>query len=61
MIEKDQDPHICYNCDEEFVIHTPYDTEAAVSFCPFCGSEVEDSDIVDEDDFEDFDEEDESF
>ncbi len=55
MLEKDQEPHVCFECDAEFIIHTPYDVDDAVSFCPFCGSEVESSD--DEDD--DFDEEDE--
>jgi len=45
MLEQEKDPQICYNCDEEFVVQTPYDTEATVAFCPFCGSEVE-GDIV---------------
>lgn len=56
MLEQEKEPQICYNCDEEFVVHTPYETEASVEFCPFCGSEVE-SDIVqlDFDDEEDDD------
>lgn len=41
MIEQESQPHVCYNCDEEFVVSTPYQTEASVDFCPFCGSEVE--------------------
>lgn len=41
MIEQEKEPHVCYNCDEEFVVQTPYETEAIVAFCPFCGSEVE--------------------
>lgn len=48
--DEEHGPIICYNCDEEFVIHTPYKTEAIVSFCPFCGSEVEDIDEEVEDD-----------
>ena len=45
MIEQESQPHVCYNCDEEFIVSTPYETEAIVEFCPFCGSDVE----VDED------------
>ena len=42
MLEEDQEvPYICYNCDAEYVVHTPYKTEEPVSFCPFCGCEVE--------------------
>lgn len=54
MIEQEKQAHICYSCDEEFVVNTPYETEATVDFCPFCGSEVEASedDLIfdDEDD-----------
>lgn len=53
MLEQEKEAHICYSCDEEFVVNTPYETEATVDFCPFCGSEVEGS----EDDLM-FDEED---
>lgn len=53
MIEQEKDAHICYSCDEEFIINTPYETEATVNFCPFCGSEVD----TDEDTLN-FDEED---
>ena len=53
MIEQEQEPHVCYECDAEFIVHTPYDDENMVSFCPFCGSEMEqdpiDCDDVDED------------
>lgn len=48
--DEEQGPILCYNCDEEFVIHTPYKTDAFVSFCPFCGSEVEGLDEEIEDD-----------
>ena len=53
MIEQEKKAHICYSCDEEFVVNTPYETEASVEFCPFCGSEVEgleDDLIFDEED-----------
>lgn len=56
MIEQEKEAHICYNCDEEFVVSTPYETEATVDFCPFCGSEVEASEddlIFDEDEDDD--------
>lgn len=52
MLERDQEPHICFECDAEFIVHTPYDMEESISFCPFCGSEVE----LDEDDLDDLDE-----
>jgi rRNA maturation endonuclease Nob1 len=55
MIEQiDNPPHICYNCEAEFVVHTPYNNEDTVSFCPFCGSEVDPTE--DELDFTDDDE-----
>ena len=41
MIEQEPQPHICFECDAEFVVHTPFDSEEQVSFCPFCGSEVD--------------------
>jgi rRNA maturation endonuclease Nob1 len=42
MIENENDaPHICFECDSEFIVHTPYESDMQVSFCPFCGSEVE--------------------
>ena len=53
MIEQEKEAHICYSCDEEFVVNTPYETEATVEFCPFCGSEVEGTEddlIFDEED-----------
>lgn len=53
MIEHENQPHVCYNCDEEFVVTTPYETEVSVEFCPFCGSEVEGNDdtlLFDEED-----------
>jgi rRNA maturation endonuclease Nob1 len=50
MIEEERDPTICYACDAEFLVHTPYDHEDTISFCPFCGSEIEDLDEEAEDD-----------
>ena len=41
MLERDEEPLICYACDAEFIVHTLYETESPVSFCPYCGSEVE--------------------
>lgn len=46
-------PHICYECDSEFFVF-PTDAdeeEVEVSFCPYCGSElesIEEDDIIDE-------------
>ena len=62
MIEREQEqPHICLECDAEFVVHTPFETDDQVSFCPFCGSEVDPTeDELDEDFNNDlFDDEDE--
>ena len=60
MIEQEKEPHMCYSCDEEFVIQTPYETEASVAYCPFCGSDVEtDDDTLNFDEDGDVDEEDE--
>lgn len=38
----------CYNCDAEFEVISSYDTDEEVSFCPYCGSEID----IDEDDSE---------
>lgn len=55
MIPDDEpEVHICYACESEFAIHTPYETDNSISFCPFCGSEI-DTDIDDEDDDEEDD------
>jgi hypothetical protein len=58
MLEHDQDPHICFECDAEFIVHTPYETEESVSFCPFCGSEVEPNEDELEDEFDEDDDND---
>jgi len=55
----DKSPHVCYECDSEFFIFSTYeDSEVGeVSFCPYCGSELE---SIEEDDYmeEDYLEED---
>lgn len=56
MIDDENDgPIICFNCDAEFVVHTPYKMEDPVSYCPYCGSEVEGLDEDLDDDFFDDD------
>lgn len=60
MIEQEPQPHICFECDAEFVVHTPFDNEEPVSFCPFCGSEVDptEDELMDDDEQSDlFDDE----
>ena len=60
MIEQNKEPQICYSCDEEFIVHTSYETEAVVEYCPFCGSEVEsEEEVLFDDDDADKDDEDE--
>jgi len=48
MIEVEQEPHICFECDAEFVVHSAYAEDQPVSFCPFCGSEIEDEESFDD-------------
>jgi hypothetical protein len=56
-------PHICYECDSEFYVFPIYEESemAEISFCPYCGSELEsieeDEPEIDEEYFEDPDEE----
>lgn len=47
--------YICLNCDEEFEVKSLYETESKISFCPFCGEDIEEDD---EDDDENLDDED---
>jgi rRNA maturation endonuclease Nob1 len=56
----DKTPHICYECDSEFFVFPTYDEDTIpeVSFCAYCGSELEA--IVDEDVDELFDEDDDT-
>lgn len=45
----------CYECDAEFSVDPTYEMEDPVSFCPYCGSEIEhEEDPDDELDDEDF-------
>jgi rRNA maturation endonuclease Nob1 len=53
MIEQEQNPHVCFECDSEFVVHTPYNDDQPISFCPFCGSEVESEEDDDDDEYDD--------
>lgn len=56
----DKTPHICYECDSEFFVFPTYEDSKTeeVSFCPYCGSELEA--VVDEDEIkEEYFEEDE--
>jgi rRNA maturation endonuclease Nob1 len=59
MLEQEKEPILCYECDIEFVIHTAFEHDEDVSFCPFCGSEVE-ADIDFETSDDDQDDEDHS-
>jgi len=51
--------HFCYECDSEFTVEEVtkgLDVEQSISFCPFCGSEMEfeeDEDDLDEEYYED--------
>lgn len=42
--------HECSSCGEEFRVIS--DSGAYVEYCPFCGSDIEDEDLEDEDDFD---------
>ncbi len=41
--------HYCNECGSEFVVQA-IETEEEVSFCPYCGNELYDSDEEEEDD-----------
>lgn len=47
MIEVEQEPHVCLECDAEFVVHAVYGEED-VAFCPFCGNDIDEEDSDDE-------------
>jgi hypothetical protein len=51
MEREENEAHFCYECDSEFIVTTPYDNEQMISFCPFCGSEMDgiDEEFADED------------
>ena len=50
----------CYECDSEFTVEQPEKNPyQSISFCPFCGSEMEDKEEIDDDAEEYFEEDDE--
>lgn len=55
MIQLSEEEFIhCFECDTEFTVSTESD-DVSVSFCPYCGSEIEleeDEDEYDEDEDE---------
>jgi rRNA maturation endonuclease Nob1 len=46
--------HTCYECGAEFAVEPEFDIDDAVSFCPYCGNELEGA-LNDEDELEDED------
>jgi len=44
----------CFECDSEFTVESTYETEDPVSFCPYCGSEIEHEEEEEDLDDEDF-------
>lgn len=53
MINEEDETHTCFECDAEFIVHATYDTDNVVSFCPFCGSEMDTEEYDDEEEDED--------
>ena len=58
QLEDKFEEYYCYNCDTEFTVSF-YEDDKQASFCPYCGSEIEneeeDEDLEEEDDFLDDD------
>ena len=50
---KESVEHVCYECDAEFVVEPIGQTDDIISFCPFCGSELDLEEDLDEEDDED--------
>lgn len=50
---RDSVEHVCYECDAEFVVEPIGETDDIISFCPFCGSELDQEDLDEEDDEQD--------
>jgi len=48
------EPFICYECNNEFTVDNEYDSDDQVSFCPYCGSEIEHEEEEEELDDENF-------
>jgi len=42
--------HYCSNCDAEFSVYPNFEAEELISFCPYCGSELDYDDSDEEDD-----------
>lgn len=42
----------CYECNNEFTVDSSYDTDDTVSFCPYCGSEIEQEEEIKDEDFD---------
>ena len=40
QIEENEEIHLCINCDAEFVVSRIDDELDGVSFCPFCGYDI---------------------
>lgn len=40
----------CYDCDTEFAVIPAFDLDEEISFCPYCGTEIEQEGIKEEDD-----------
>ena len=51
MDERAAEPQLeCFECGAEFTIHAEYDEDRVISFCPFCGTELEMFNVEDLDD-----------
>jgi rRNA maturation endonuclease Nob1 len=46
----------CYECGAEFTVQPSFDIDEPISFCPYCGSEIEHEE--EEDDLDDLEDED---
>ena len=47
---KESVEHVCYECDAEFVVEPIGETDDIISFCPFCGSELDLEELDEEED-----------
>lgn len=48
MLGQPDETHTCSDCGEEFTVTSSYDAEPVISFCPFCGAEMEEEDEDDD-------------
>lgn len=44
----DKDNLNCYECGAEFLVQPAFDIEEPISFCPYCGSEIEHEEVDDD-------------